>query len=177
MCTPPDFAELFDSVGLALVPVGEPVRPFVKGVLTGKTNAPAEGPPARAAAMTATTYEAVVTAAEECDVILATGLLPAAPARGRQPSAWASPTCSLPTFPAYLPSPHHPPFERSGRPFPPGVTDNRVLWDWDTETMNVLFGTGLNTHRASIGLPPVSHFRDYVLTDRPRLAADPVLSP
>ncbi|MFD7300835.1 glycosyltransferase [Streptomyces pharetrae] len=57
------------------------------------------------------------------------------------------------------------------------MTDNRVLWDLDTETMNVLFGTGLNTHRASIGLPPVSHFRDYVLTDRPRLAADPVLSP
>ncbi|GGW84183.1 glycosyltransferase [Streptomyces caelestis] len=77
-CTPPDFAELFDSVGLPLVPIGEPVRPLVKGVLTGKTKAPAEGLPARAAAMTTTTYEAVVTAAEGCDVILATGLLPAA---------------------------------------------------------------------------------------------------
>jgi vancomycin aglycone glucosyltransferase len=81
MCTPPDFAELFDSAGLPLTPIGEPVRPFVKGVLAGTTKAPAEGLPARAAAMTATTYEAVVTAAEQCggcDVIVATGLLPAA---------------------------------------------------------------------------------------------------
>ncbi|WP_243709474.1 glycosyltransferase [Micromonospora sp. 15K316] len=45
MCTPPDFAELFDSVGLPLAPIGEPVRPFVKAVLTGETTAPAEGPP------------------------------------------------------------------------------------------------------------------------------------
>ncbi|MFJ4525499.1 glycosyltransferase [Streptomyces sp. NPDC088810] len=177
MCTPPDFAELFDSVGLPLAPIGEPVRPFVKGVLTGKTKAPAEGLPARAAALTATTYEAVVTAAEGCDVILATGLLPAAAGARTAAEHLGIPYVFVAYFPAYLPSPHHPPFERPGRPFPPGVTDNRMLWDLDTETMNVLFGTGLNTHRASIGLPPVGHFRDYVLTDRPWLAADPVLSP
>ncbi|MEU1013709.1 glycosyltransferase [Streptomyces sp. NPDC005890] len=177
MCTPPDFAELFDSVGLPLAPIGEPVRPFVKGVLTGMTKAPAEGLPARAAALTATTYEAVVTAAEGCDVILATGLLPAAAGARTAAEHLGIPYVFVAYFPAYLPSPHHPPFERPGRPFPPGVTDNRMLWDLDTETMNVLFGTGLNTHRASIGLPPVGHFRDYVLTDRPWLAADPVLSP
>ncbi|MFH8680843.1 glycosyltransferase [Streptomyces lydicus] len=177
MCTPPDFAELFDSVGPPLVPIGEPVRPFVKGVLTGKTKAPAEGLPARAAAITATTYEAVVTAAEGCDVILATGLLPAAAGARTAAEYLGIPYVFVAYFPAYLPSPHHPPFERPGRPFPPGVTDNRTLWDLDAETMNVLFGTGLNTHRASIGLPPVGHFRDYVLTDRPWLATDPVLSP
>ncbi|HEV8569044.1 MAG TPA: hypothetical protein VGQ92_18520 [Actinoplanes sp.] len=27
------------------------------------------------------------------------------------------------------PSPHHPPHPLPGRPFPPDVTDNRVLWD------------------------------------------------
>ncbi|MFJ9613733.1 glycosyltransferase [Streptomyces noursei] len=177
MCTPPDFAELFDSVGLPLVPIGEPVRPFVKGVLTGKTKAPAEGLPARAAAMTATTYEAVVTAAEGCDVILATGLLPAAAGASTAAERLGIPYVFVAYFPSYLPSPHHPPFERPGRPFPPGVTDNRMLWDLDAENMNVLFGTGLNAHRASVGLPPVDHFRDHVLTDRPWLATDPVLSP
>lgn len=177
MCTPPDFAGLFDSVGLPLVPIGEPVRPFVKGVLTGKTQAPAEGLPARAAALTATAYEAVVTAAEGCDVIVATGLLPAAAGARTAAERLGIPYVFVACFPAYLPSPHHPPFERPGRPFPPGVSDNRTLWDLDAETMNVLFGTGLNTHRASIGLPPVEHFRDHVLTDRPWLAADPVLSP
>jgi vancomycin aglycone glucosyltransferase len=29
--------------------------------------------------------------------------------------------------PVTLPSLHHPPQPRPGRPFPPGVTDNRVL--------------------------------------------------
>ncbi|RKN16242.1 glycosyltransferase [Micromonospora musae] len=177
MCTPPDFAELFDSVGLPLVPIGEPVRPFVKAVLTGKTNAPAEGLPARAAAMTATTYEAVIAAAEGCDVILATGLLPAAAGARTAAEHRGIPYVFVSYFPAYLPSPHHPPFERPGRPFPPSVTDNRALWDLDAETMNVLFGTGLNSHRAAIGLPPVEHFREHVLTDRPWLATDPVLSP
>ncbi|MEU0677228.1 glycosyltransferase [Streptomyces sp. NPDC006172] len=177
MCTPPDFEELFHSVRLPFAPIGEPIRPFVKGVLTGKTKAPAEGLAARAAAMTATTYKAVVTAAEECDVIVATGLLPAAAGARTAAEHLGIPYVFVACFPAYLPSPHHPPFERPGRPFPPGVTDNRVLWDLDTDTMNVLFGTGLNTHRASIGLPPVSDFRDHVLTDRPWLATDPVLSP
>ena len=43
--------------------------------------------------------------------------------------------------------------------------------------MNALFGEALNTHRAAIGLPPVDNVRDYVFTDRPWLAADPILGP
>jgi len=33
--------------------------------------------------------------------------------------------------PIFLPSPYHPPNPFPGRPFPLGVTDNRVLWDLD----------------------------------------------
>ena len=43
--------------------------------------------------------------------------------------------------------------------------------------MNALYGEPLNAHRASIGLPPVDNVRDHVFTDRPWLAADPVLGP
>ncbi|HET8681369.1 MAG TPA: glycosyltransferase [Micromonosporaceae bacterium] len=35
----------------------------------------------------------------------------------------------------------------------------------------------LNTHRASVGLPPVDNVRDHVLTGHPWLAADPTLAP
>lgn len=35
-----------------------------------------------------------------------------------------------------LPSPHHPPLAYPGRPFPPEVTDNRVLWDLDAQSIN-----------------------------------------
>jgi vancomycin aglycone glucosyltransferase len=76
-----------------------------------------------------------------------------------------------------LPSPHHPPLAYPGRPFPPEVTDNRVLWDLDAQSINALFGEALNTNRASIGLPPVDNVRDYVIGDQPWLATDPTLDP
>jgi len=38
-------------------------------------------------------------------------------------------------------------------------------------------GTAINGHRASLGLPPVDDVRGFLLTPRPWLAADPVLSP
>jgi vancomycin aglycone glucosyltransferase len=52
-----------------------------------------------------------------------------------------------------------------------------VLWDLNAQSYNALFGGALNTHRASVGLPPVDHVRDYLLGDHPWLAADPVLAP
>jgi vancomycin aglycone glucosyltransferase len=57
------------------------------------------------------------------------------------------------------------------------VTDNRVLWDLDAQSINALFGEALNTNRASIGLPPVDNVRDYVIGDQPWLATDPTLDP
>ncbi len=40
-----------------------------------------------------------------------------------------------------------------------------------------MFGAALNTHRASIGLPPVDNVRAHILGDQPWLAADPTLGP
>lgn len=79
--------------------------------------------------------------------------------------------------PFYLPSPYQRPLEYPGHPHPPGVTDNQVLWERDVHVMNEVFGGGLNTLRASVGLRQVDNVRDYVFTDRPWLAADPVLAP
>lgn len=42
---------------------------------------------------------------------------------------------------------------------------------------HALVSGALNTHRDSIGLPPVTDVRRFLFTDRPWLAADPVLSP
>ncbi len=79
--------------------------------------------------------------------------------------------------PIFLPSPHHRPHPLPGRPLPPEVTDKRVLNDLDVQSYNALFGEALNSHRASIGLPPVDNVRDHILTDHPWLAADPTLAP
>jgi vancomycin aglycone glucosyltransferase len=52
-----------------------------------------------------------------------------------------------------------------------------VLWEQDAQRVNALYGEALNRHRAAIGLLPVDNVRDYVFTDQPWLAADPVLGP
>ncbi|MFI9239322.1 glycosyltransferase [Streptomyces sp. NPDC053079] len=177
VCAPPDFAELLDGAGLPLVPLGPSIRELATAEATGEIPPLAESLPPLAAALTAMAYDAVASVAEGCDAVVGTGIFPAPAAARTVAEGLGIPYVFVAYFPTYLPSPHHPPFELPGRPFPPGVTDNRALWDLDVETMNVVFGTGLNAHRASIGLPPVDDFRDYVLTGRPWLAADPVLGP
>lgn len=79
--------------------------------------------------------------------------------------------------PLFLPSIYQRPFEYRSHPHPPGVTDNRALWDRDVQVMNEIFGGGLNALRASLGLSKLDNVRDHVYTDRPWLAADPVLAP
>ena len=52
-----------------------------------------------------------------------------------------------------------------------------VLNDQDAQSWNALFGPSINSHRASIGLPPVDDVREFMFTDQPWLAADPTLGP
>ncbi|MEU3355356.1 glycosyltransferase [Streptomyces sp. NPDC037389] len=177
VCAPPDFAELLNGFGFPLVPLGRPLREMATKAVTGAEPQPTETLPQRAARMVAETYEQVVTVAEGCDAVVATGLLPAAAAARSVAEKLGIPYAFVAYFPNYLPSPHHPPLAWPGRPLPADVTDNRVLWDLNAEVLNELFGEGINTHRASIGLPPVDDVRDHVFTDRPWLAADPALAP
>ena len=51
------------------------------------------------------------------------------------------------------------------------------MWDVDAERVQALYGAPLNAHRAAMGLPAVANIRDHVHTDRPFLAADPILAP
>jgi vancomycin aglycone glucosyltransferase len=121
--------------------------------------------------------DVVTAAAEGCDVLVATGVMPAAAGARSVAEKLGIRSVSVTFQQLTLPSPHHPPLAYPGRPFPPEVTDNRVLWDLDARSIDALFGAALNTSRASIGLPPVDNVRDYVIGDRPWLATDPVLDP
>ncbi|QUQ67582.1 glycosyltransferase [Kutzneria sp. CA-103260] len=53
----------------------------------------------------------------------------------------------------------------------------KAVWQQDVARINAFYQEPLNTHLAALGLPPVDNVRDHVFTDRPWLAADPVLSP
>ncbi|WP_329424350.1 glycosyltransferase [Streptomyces sp. NBC_01268] len=175
VCAPPDeeFAKRLAGVGVAMVPTGASVRDLV----SGKVPPSPGGVPRRAAELVAAFHENVSAVAEGCDVLLATGLLPAAAGVQTVAEQRGIPYVYASYQPVSLPSPHHPPIPRPGRPLPPDVTDHAALWGRDAQDAQDVFGEAVNGHRVSVGLPPVDALRDHVFTDRPWLASDPVLAP
>ncbi len=173
VCGPPDCAERLAEVGLPLVPVGEPVRALVHRA----TPPSPDDVPRLAAELIAAWFDKVAAAGEGCDALVATGVIPAAVGARSVAEKLGIPSVHVSYCPIFLPSPHHPPTPLPGRPLPPEVTDNRVLWGLNAQSYNAVFGEALNAHRVSVGLPPVNSVRDYLLGRRPWLAADPVLAP
>jgi vancomycin aglycone glucosyltransferase len=174
LCAPPDFSDLAARVGVEMVPAGRSVRELVHGVHDRRPSTPADAPRV-AAELVAAQFETVAAAAQGCDALVASGLMPA----GARTVAdeLGIPYVLVSFHSPGLPSPHHVPLPRPGKAFPPGVTDNRVLWEVDAERVQALYGAPLNAHREALGLPPVDNVRDHVFTDRPWLAADPTLDP
>ncbi|SFW70395.1 glycosyltransferase [Amycolatopsis australiensis] len=173
VCAPPDedFVALLERAGVPLVPLG----PTVRSVVAGPKPPGAEEAFELAPRLVAARFETLTAAAEGCDALLATGLLPAG-------APDVAEKLGLPYVLACfhllgLPSRHFPPGRRPGTPSSPDETDNRVLWRQDAERVQALYGPAVNSHRAAIGLPPVGNVRDQVFTDRPWLAADPLLCP
>ncbi|MEU4805473.1 glycosyltransferase [Actinosynnema sp. NPDC023587] len=173
VCAPPDedFARRLADFAVPLVPVGPSARELTRAA------PPPSSLPQRAAELIADQFEAITPAAEGCDAVVATGMLPAAAGALSVAEKLGIPAVSVTFQQLTLPSPHHPPLAYPGRPFPAGETDNRVLWDLDAQSTDALFGEALDTNRVANGLPPVDHVRDYVVGDRPWLATDPVLDP
>jgi vancomycin aglycone glucosyltransferase len=173
VCAPPDCADRLAELGVPLVPAGEPVRALVHRAMPPS---PADVP-RLAAELIATWFDTVAAAAEGCDALVASGVIPAAVGARSVAEKLGIHCVHVSYCPIFLPSPHHRPHPLPGRPLPPEVTDNRVLWELDAQGYNAVFGPALNTQRAANGLPPVRNVRDYLLGGHPWLAADPVLAP
>jgi vancomycin aglycone glucosyltransferase len=58
-----------------------------------------------------------------------------------------------------------------------GTSDNLTLWARDARRWNANFGSALNLTRGSAGLEEIPDVQRHIFTDRPWLAADPVLAP
>lgn len=172
-CAPPDdeFRALFARVGVTPIPLGPSTRSIAAGLK-------APGPDAAfrlAAQLVAARFETLSAAAEGCDALVATGLMPAG---ARSVADALGIRYVLACFHIFgLPSRHFSPAARPGVQSPDDETDNRTLWRHDAERVNALYAEPLNRGRAAIGLPPIENVRDYVFTDQPWLAADPVLAP
>jgi vancomycin aglycone glucosyltransferase len=173
VCAPPDedFAALLARAGVPLVPLG----PTVRSVVARPKPPTAEDAFRLAPELVAARFETLTAAAEGCDALLATGLMPAG---ARDVAEKLGIRYVLACFQIFgLPSRHYPPGRRPGTPSPQDETDNRVLWEQDAQRVNALYGEAVNSHRTAIGLPPVDNVRDYVFTEQPWLAADATLCP
>ncbi len=171
MAVPPDddFVELLARAGVPHIPLG----PSVLSVVAAPKPPDAKAAFQLAPQLVAARFETLSAAAEGCDVLLATGLLPAG---ARDVADKLGIPYVLACFQVFgLPSQHRPPGKRPGTQSPEGETDNRVLWKQDAQRVNDLYGAAVNSHRAEIGLPPLDNVRDYVFTEQPWVAADETL--
>ncbi|WP_328498799.1 glycosyltransferase [Streptomyces sp. NBC_00414] len=172
MCAPPDeeFARRLAGLGVELFPVGRPVREMMRGAAL-----PSAADLSRyRTEMVDAQFDVFPTAVDGCDVLVAAGLAQIA---ARSVAEAAGVRYVYVCYAAVnLPSPYHAPPPRPGWP-EPAADDVRTLWELDARNVDAQFGEPLNGHRASIGLPPVDNVRDHVYSDRPWLAADPVLGP
>jgi vancomycin aglycone glucosyltransferase len=176
LCVPPDFRDWIESLGMPVIPIGPELRS------TGKANPSAALPtPEQRRQMiegtVATQFETIAAAAQGCDVIVgATALQIAAPSVAEK---MGIPYVFAAYCPAVLPSPHHAPpvLDLLGDTPAPAMADYRELWGQDARRWNDMWGSLINSHRASLGLAPVGDVRGYILTGRPWLAADPTLAP
>jgi vancomycin aglycone glucosyltransferase len=134
-----------------LAGAGVPLVPFGRPWRSwGRPPSTAEERPRRVAEFIAAQYDTLMAAAEGCDALLATGM-----------SHFVAQSVA----------------EKLAIPHRYAIFAPIVLDGLDGQSWNSLFGEPINSHRASIGLPPVDDVRAFMFTDRPWLATDPTLGP
>ncbi|WP_328412371.1 glycosyltransferase [Nocardia sp. NBC_00403] len=170
VCAPPDFERRFTELGVPLVPLGPP-KPGSHGAKASLADLLDY-----ADRWPAVQFDTISTAAAGCDAVIATGIMEIAARSVAEKLGIHYQYASY--QPTSLPSPHHPPMPRmpGDRPAPEAI-GNQLQWEIDAQGWNAEFGEALDTRRAALGLPPVGSVRDHVITNRPWLAADPVLGP
>jgi vancomycin aglycone glucosyltransferase len=181
VCAPPGFEERFAGVGVPMVPVGQSQRAMLDGMraMRQRTTWPSpEEVSRRDAEEIATQFDEVQPAVEGCDAVVASGVPRAVFAVRSMAEKLGIPYFYAAYCPIYLPLPDGPPLVERGDGWPPpGVTDPQVVRDLRDQGYTKRFGGPVDSQRAAIGLPPVENLFDYCFTDRPWLAADPVLAP
>jgi vancomycin aglycone glucosyltransferase len=129
---------------------GVPLVPFDRPWRSWERPPTAEERHQRVADFIAAQYDTVAETAAGCDVVVATAM-----------SQFVAPSVA----------------EKRGIPYRYVLFCPDVLHGLDGQGFTELFGEPINTHRASIGLPPVGNVGQFMFTARPLLAADPALGP
>lgn len=177
LCVAPNFKEWIESFGVACVPLGPDLKKLTGGTVPGKPVLPSpEQLQQMADESVRTQFQVIGEAARGCDLIVAATALQIAACSIAE--AQKIPYVFAAFCPAVLPSPNYPPPKMGGHhSFSLPETVNQQLWKENEEEFNARFGATLNEERAKVGLASVTSVRRYMFTDRPWLAADPVIAP
>lgn len=163
VCVSPDFQDWIEGLGVPMLPLGPRMRDSGWDLATpaGRARAAEEAVAAQ--------FATLPWAAGSCDVLVSCGNVSVA---ARSAAELAGVRHLHAEFcPAALPSPRHAPIPWPGWPRAP------LTWTEEAQRWQDTWGPALNAHRAAAGLSTVDDVRGHVLTDRPWLAADPVLAP
>jgi vancomycin aglycone glucosyltransferase len=183
LCVAPNFKEWVESYGLECIPIGPDLKKLTGGTVPGKPVLPSpEQLQKMADESVRTQFQVIGEAARDCDLIVAATALQFA-ARSIA-EAQNIPYVFAVYCPAVLPSSKYPPpshgnaGQQWGEHHSHSLSEeeNLQLWEENEESFQK-FGAVLNEERAKAGLAPVPSVQRYMFTDRPWLAADPVLAP
>ncbi len=178
LCVAPNFKDWIESYGLECTPIGPDLKKLTGGSAMSQPILPPseEGRQQLAIQSVRTQFQVVAQAARGCDLVVGAGALQIALRSVAE--VQKTPYVFAAYCPAVLPSPKYPP-PKTGGWHPQGLpeTVNRQLWRDNEQEFDTRFRATLNEERAKIGLGPVASVQPYMFTDRPWLAADPIIAP
>lgn len=173
LCVAPNFRAWVESFGIDCIPIGPDLQELTaKGAADPRRSS---GKKMRELIRDTVReqFRVLDDAARGCDLIVVGGALQTA---GRSIAEVLDiPYVYVSYCPATLPSPDHPPPRVRSQRLPRWT--NRLLWLAYERMWNAVFRHAVNEQRAARGLIPVADIPRHIATDRPWLAADPVLAP
>ena len=178
LCVAPNFKEWIESYGLECTPIGPDLKKLTGGTVPGKPvlQFSKEQWQQMADESVRTQFQVMAEAARGCDLAVAAGALQIALRSVAE--AHKIPYVFAAYCPAVLPSSKYPPPKTGGHhSYSLPEAENLELWKENEADFEARFGATLNEERAKTGLAPVPSVRRYMFTDRPWLAADPVIAP
>lgn len=161
MCVPPNFTGWAEGLGFEARPIGIEMR------------APKPGaPPAPIPDLISDQFKTIEAAAEGCDLIVGGGVHQYA---ARSVAELRGIPCVASAYaPVSLPSPDVTPV---GQAESSDAAVNLKMWEDSKRAWNARSLERVNANRARLGQAPLEDVLDYLLTDRPWLAADAQLAP
>ena len=176
LCVAPNFKEWVESYGLECIPIGPDLKKMTGGTVPGKPVRPSKEQLQQLAdQMVCDQFQVIGEAARGCDLIVAATALQIATRSIAE--VQNIPYVFVAYCPAVLPSSKYPPPDMGAHySFSLPEAENARLWKENEKSFN-RFSAVLNDERAKVGMGPVTSVQRYMFTDRPWLAADPVLGP